>query len=56
MMCVKQSVPDTHKMLNRLAIAITMVMTIMVMMLIIMIQSCVPFLVKRWYKPGIEVG
>ena len=29
------------------AIIITMVMTIMIMMLIIMIQSCVPFLVKN---------
>ena len=44
-MC-KAIVPDTQKMLSRLAIIITMVMPIMIMMLIIMIQSCVPFLVK----------
>lgn len=43
---MKQSIPNTQKMLNKLAIIITMVMTIMIMMLIIMIQSCVPFLVK----------
>lgn len=44
---MKQSVPDSQKMLSRLAIIITMVMTIMIMMLIIMIQSCAPFLVKN---------
>lgn len=46
MTCAKQSVPDTQK-VSHLVIIITMVMTIMIMMLIIMIQSCVPFLVKN---------
>ena len=46
MTCAKQSVPDTQK-VSQLVIIITMVMTIMIMRLIIMIQSCVPFLVKN---------
>lgn len=56
MLRVKQSVPDTQKMLNRLALIITTVMMIMIMMLVIMIQCCVPFLVKGMVQPGIEVG
>ena len=53
---MKESVSDTQKKLNKLAIIIiTMVMIIMIMMSIIVIQSCVPFSVKAWCKPGIEV-
>lgn len=50
---MKQSVPDTQKMLSKLAviIIITMVM-MMIMMLTTVIQSSIPFLVKSMVQTG----